>query len=244
MKSVTWNLWHGCHKISTGCKHCYVYRSDARYERDSAAVYKTQNFTLPVKRDRKGNYKIEPGTLIYICFTSDFLLEDADAWRDEAWAMIRERSDCTFLFITKRIDRFMQCVPPDWGDGYENVVVCCTVETQERADYRLPYLLSAKAKHKEIICSPLLEDIELSKYLTPEIGGVTAAGESGAGVRVCDYAWILHIRQQCIEHKIPFWFQQTGANFRKDGKYYHIPRKEQHSQARKANINIGRKSIL
>ena len=33
--------------------------------------------------------------------------------------MMRERSDCTFLFITKRIDRFLECAPPDWDDGYD-----------------------------------------------------------------------------------------------------------------------------
>lgn len=241
MRSATWNLWHGCHKISTGCKHCYVYRSDARYDRNSAEVHKTQNFNLPVKKDRSGNYKIPSGTCIYTCFTSDFLLEDADAWRQEAWDMIRERSDCTFLFITKRIDRFMQCVPSDWGDGYDNVVVCCTVENQERADYRLPYLLSAKAKHKEIVCSPLLEPIDLERFLTAEIEGVTAAGESGAQARLCDYDWILQIRAQCVRHRIPFWFQQTGAHFQKDGRIYNIPRREQHSQARKANINTGKR---
>ena len=37
--------------------------------------------------------------------------------------MIRERQDCTFLFLTKRIDRFMGCIPNDWKDGYDNVVV-------------------------------------------------------------------------------------------------------------------------
>lgn len=241
MRSATWNLWHGCHKISTGCKHCYVYRSDARYDRNSAEVHKTQNFNLPVKKDRSGNYKIPSGTCIYTCFTSDFLLEDADAWRQEAWDMIRERSDCTFLFITKRIDRFMQCVPSDWGDGYDNVVVCCTVENQERADYRLPYLLSAKARHKEIVCSPLLEPIDLERFLTAEIEGVTAAGESGAQARLCDYDWVLQIRAQCVRRNIPFWFQQTGAHFQKDGRIYNIPRREQHSQARKANINTGKR---
>ncbi len=45
--------------------------------------------------------------------------------------MIRERQDCTFLFLTKRIDRFMKCIPNDWGNGYDNVVVCCTIENQK-----------------------------------------------------------------------------------------------------------------
>lgn len=238
MRSVTWNPWHGCRKLSAGCKHCYVYRIDAKYERDSAEVRKTQNFRLPVKKDRQGHYKVESGTLIYTCFTSDFLLEEADAWRAEAWAMMRERSDCTFLFITKRIDRFLECAPPDWGDGYDNVIVCCTVENQDRTDYRLPYFLKIPAKRKEIVCSPLLEDITLLPYLTPEIACVTVGGESGDGARVCDFDWVLHIRGQCLQNGIPFHFQQTGANFRKNGKLYKIPRSRQHEQARKAGINI------
>ena len=35
----------------------------------------------------------------------------------EGWQMIRERQDCTFLFLTKRIERFPQCMPEDWADG-------------------------------------------------------------------------------------------------------------------------------
>ena len=28
-----WNPWHGCTKISPGCKYCYVYRQDEMYGR-------------------------------------------------------------------------------------------------------------------------------------------------------------------------------------------------------------------
>ena len=30
-KASMWNLWHGCHKLSEGCRHCYVYRTDGKY---------------------------------------------------------------------------------------------------------------------------------------------------------------------------------------------------------------------
>ena len=50
---------------------------------------------------------MKPGQTVYLCFSSDFLVEDADAWRLECWQMIRERSDLHFLFLTKRIERFM-----------------------------------------------------------------------------------------------------------------------------------------
>ena len=25
----------------------------------------------------------------------------------------------------------MKCIPNDWNDGYDNVVVCCTIENQK-----------------------------------------------------------------------------------------------------------------
>ncbi|WP_054742129.1 hypothetical protein [Cellulosilyticum ruminicola] len=50
----------------------------------------------------------------FLCFQSDFLIEEADEWRKEGRQMIKQRSECTFLFLTKRIDRFMQCIPEDW----------------------------------------------------------------------------------------------------------------------------------
>ena len=82
--SVGWNPWHGCRKISEGCRHCYVYRQDERHDKDSSEVRKTSAFNLPVRRSRDGRFKVPAGEMVYTCFTSDFLLEEADAWRAEA----------------------------------------------------------------------------------------------------------------------------------------------------------------
>ncbi len=60
-----WNPWHGCHKISEGCQHCYVYRMDAEYGRDSSQVDRTGEFTLPIQKNRKGEYKIPSGEMVY-----------------------------------------------------------------------------------------------------------------------------------------------------------------------------------
>ena len=35
-----------------------------------------------------------------------------------------------------------------------------------------------------------------------------------------------------------FNFKQTGSNFIKDGKLYQIERKDQHTQAKRAKINV------
>ena len=85
--------------------------------------------------------------------------------------------------------------------------------------------------------APMLTDVDLTPYLTPEIEEVAVSGESGFEARPCNYDWILNVRQQCIMHNVASRFHQTGARFIKDGKMYRIPRCFQLSQAHKANID-------
>lgn len=100
-----WNPWHGCHKISAGCQNCYVYRIDARHNRDSSIVEKTNDFGLPLKHSRTGEYRLIGDETVYTCFSSDFFLEDADSWRAEAWRMIRARQDLRFKQTGARFEK-------------------------------------------------------------------------------------------------------------------------------------------
>ena len=236
---VSWNPWHGCTKVSPGCRYCYVYRQDERYGDGERAreCHKTANFNLPTRRRRDGGYKVAPGSMVMTCFTSDFLLEDADGWRDECWRMIRERSDCWFYFFTKRIERLAECLPANWGEGYENVIIGCTVENQEMADRRLPVFRSLPIRHRTIIIAPMIGPVVLGDYLDESFDEVAVSGESGLEARVLDWSWVLDVRRECIDKDVPFLFHQTGANFLKDGRRYKIPRRLQRSQARKAGIN-------
>lgn len=234
---ANWNPWHGCHKLSPGCANCYIYRGDSRRGLDAAQVYRTKTYDLPLQKKRDGSWKVPAGEMVWTCFSSDFLLEDADDWRPWAWAMIQARQDLRFFFITKRIHRLADHLPQDWGEGYPHVGICSTAEDQERAAFRLPILRDAPIQHKSIACEPLLGPIDLSPWLGPEIVQVVAGGESGYNARPCRYEWVLDIRRQCVEAGVPFLFKQTGSKFIKDGKLYTIPRKLQHAQARKAGIN-------
>lgn len=236
---TTWNPWHGCRKISEGCRNCYVFRIDNHYDRDGSKIEKTGNFNLPVKRNRNKEYKLAPHQIIYTCLTSDFFLEDADEWRKEAWRIIRERPDLHFSIITKRIGRFPVSLPSDWGAGYDNVSIYCTVENQARADARLPILKELPIRHKGIICEPLLGYVDISNYLDGSIEMVIVGGESGVNARICCYEWVLHIREQCLKKNTPFRFKQTGMYFQKEGRLYVIPRVLQESQAEKAGIDVG-----
>ena len=230
-----WRPWHGCHKCSPGCLNCYVYRTDAKYGRDASKVVLTKEYDLPA-RGRSGKPTIPSGEVVYTCLTSDFFIEEADEWRPRAWRMMRARPDLMFYIITKRIERFEAAMPEDWGEGYPNVTIAATCECQSKAAQRMPLLLSLPIRHRAVICEPLIEPVDLSPWLCGKIEGVIAGGESGEGARVCRYEWVLALRDQCMKAGVPFSFKQTGANFEKDGRVYHIPRKLQHEQARRAGI--------
>ncbi len=231
-----WNPWRGCKKSSEGCLHCYIHKGDAKRGINTSDIVKTKDFYKPVERLKNGNYKMKAG-MVYLCFSTDFLIEEADTWRKECWAMIKERQDCRFLFLTKRIERFADCVPDDWGNGYENVVVCCTVETQKNADNRLSLFKSLPIKHKCITAQPLLERIDIEQYLD-NIELVVVGGESDRNARPFDYAWVHDLREQCVRKKVSFEFRQCGTNFIKDGKEYKLQTKDLCAQARKAGIDF------
>ncbi len=237
---IEWNPWHGCHKISEGCENCYMFRQDEKFGRDSTVVRQTKDFHLPVMRNREKIFRLTSNyNPIYLCLTSDFFIEEADAWRDAVWDMIAYRRDLHFKIITKRIHRFNQCLPKDPLRKYDNVTIVCTCENQRTADERLPVLLDIKAEHKEIIHEPMLERINIEKYLASGcIEAVTCGGESGDNARICDYAWILDTREQCVRHNVAFHFKQTGAKFRKGHQFFRIDRKFQMQQARKADIDF------
>ena len=231
-----WSPWRGCHKYSEGCKYCYIHKGDAKRGVDTNIIVKTDDFNAPIAKNKKGEYKVKSGQTVYSCFSTDFLIEEADEWREECWKMIKERSDLNFIFLTKRIERFMQCIPKDWNNGYDNVTVGCTVENQDRVDYRLNIFVNLPIKHRNIICQPLIEEINIEKYLD-NVELVVVGGESDRNARPLNYNWVLSIREQCRAKGVSFEFRQCGTRFIKDGKEYVLNVRDLCSQARKANID-------
>ena len=100
------------------------------------------------------------------------------------------------------------------------------MEHQDRTDFRLPIYRDAPIRHKLIICEPLLSDIDFYNCLDTWVEQVIVGGESGNRARICNY-----------HGKVLFSFKQIGARLLKDGYLYHIKRRYQHSQARKAKID-------
>ncbi len=209
-----------------------MYYLDNIRGQNGAAIYKTKgSFNYPLQKNKGGGYKIQSGELIRLCMTSDFFLEEADAWRDDVWDMIRQRSDVKFLLLTKRPERIAACLPKDWGDGYENVFLNVTCENQARADERMPILLSIPAKHKGVMCAPFIGPVSLAPYLASgQIERVVCGGENYGGNRPCNFAWVLALRAECVAANITFCFIETGTYFIKDDKMYQIKKKQTQSE--------------
>ena len=241
-----WNPWHGCVKCSEGCLNCYMYFLDRVRDRNGADIYRTKSgFDYPLQERRNGGYKIESGELIRVCMSSDFFLEEADQWRDEAWEIMRQRPDVKFFLLTKRPQRVERSLPEDWGDGWENIIFNVTCENQRRADERIPLLLDLPFKHKGIMCAPFIGEVSIEKYLDAgQIEQVICGGENYDGSRPCNFEWVKKLREECIAHDITFCFIETGTIFVKDSKRYHLPKKQVQSEmAYKSGMNYVGKPI-
>lgn len=221
-----WNPWHGCVRWSEGCDHCYMMYMDEKRGQDASRIYRTAHMDYPLGKDRQGAWRIKSGEMLRVCMTSDFFLEEADKWRMEAWAVIRQRPDVMFYLLTKRPHRVEACLPRDWGDGWENVFFNITCENQRRADERLPYLLALPFRHKGVMAAPLIGPVVLGEALASgQIEQVACGGENYGGERICRYAWAKSLYDECVAADVTFAFIETGTRFEKDGKLYRLPGK-------------------
>lgn len=227
-----WNPWHGCVKCSEGCENCYMYYLDAARGKNGAEIYRTKTgFTYPMQRDRSGARKVKSGEMLRVCMVSDFFLREADAWREEAWEIIRSRPDVKFYLLTKRPERVRECLPEDFPEAFSHVMLNVTAENARRAEERVPILLSLPFAHKGVMCAPLIGEVSLAPYLASgEIEQVVCGGENYGGARPCRFEWVEKLRDECREYGVTFVFTETGSVFYKDGRRYDLPDKRLQSR--------------
>lgn len=128
--------------------------------------------------------------------------EPGDKYTEESYAMVK-----SWLFRT----------PP------ANVWIGTTVEDKQRADERIPLLLSIPAKVRFLSCEPLLGPLEFSnvsrrsdavqqlgKRALLGIDWVICGGESGPQARPIHPEWALSLRDQCKAAGVAFFFKQWG----------------------------------
>ena len=83
---ATWNCWQGCHKVSAGWKNCYMFSEKTRYGQNPNVVVRSNpvTFNAPL-RWAKNPEKYPDIKYIFVDSWSDFFIEEADPWREEAW---------------------------------------------------------------------------------------------------------------------------------------------------------------
>lgn len=162
----TWNIARGCTKVSDGCKFCYMMREGDRYKYDGKVVKKTGKSTFNKPNTISGESGVWDGPpLIFTSSLTDFFHEDIDAFRDEAWAIIRNNPDKIFQILTKRPERVYKLLPPDWGNGWKNVWMGVSIENQAIADERIQQLHFIPAYIRFISIEPLLGPVDISDQL-------------------------------------------------------------------------------
>jgi protein gp37 len=205
----TWNPWRGCHKVSAGCKNCYMYREQKRYGNDPATVIKAADATFyaPLKWGQPA--------FVFTCSWSDFFITEADIWRSEAWEVIRKTPHLTYQILTKRPENILGRLPADWP--LPNVWLGVSAENQQAANERIPLLLTIPAEIHFVSCEPLLGPVTLGMALYSGLNWVIAGGESGAGHRPCQPDWVCALRDECTQANTPFFFKQWGGTQRING---------------------------
>lgn len=238
--TTRWNPWHGCRRVSTGCENCYMFEGDSRRGVPGSDVVRRSrtHFDLPIQRGANGAYKVREG-LVMTALTSDFFIEDADEWRDEAWNMISKRRDLTFLILTKRPQRIGVCLPEDWGSGYENVRLSVSVEDQRSWDERVPILRSIPSRKRDVFVAPMIGPISAGKELCQgDMDAVYVGGEWSRNARVCDYDWVKSLREECVANGVTFIWRHCGSRFRKDGEEFLVENiVDQSKLSRSMNMN-------
>lgn len=215
----TVNFWQGCHKISEGCKYCYMFRIKSEDGRNGNLITRTSDKTF-----YQALYWKEPH-VIFTCSMSDFFLEEADEWREDAWDVIRRTPQHTWQILTKRPDRIKECLPPDWGNGWSNVWLGVTVENQKHMS-RVKVLSEIPSVIRFISAEPMLEELNFlveseGKRLIDDIHWIILGGESGEETgayryRPAELDWFRRaINDLKSQTSAAVFMKQTGSHLKK-----------------------------
>lgn len=226
---LTWNIATGCDKVDKDCLNCYMYRqslNNTRYKANQVVRTKTV-FNLPLRYQGVAS-EVWPGNpLVFASSYTDFFHKDIDGYRHEAWDIIRACPHLTFQILTKRPERIMECLPPDWGNGYDNVWLGTSVGGNEGL-HRFDELLDIPAKIHFASLEPLHQRLDIDNYLYTRyfmgkthhiydaLDWVIVGGESGNDTgkyryRPCQLEWIGSIVQQCRAAQVPVFVKQVGT---------------------------------
>lgn len=220
----TINVWHGCDKVSAGCKHCYAEQSTPVRVKRAAGL---EVWGKDAARDETGAWlsnlrkwgraavrraNPEPWRVFGQSLSDTFEARpDLDPLRAQFFAAMTEWHSRSLVFqlLTKRPENIRAMVPPAWLKSWPaHVWIGCTVEDQPNAARRIPHLRGVPAAVRFLSVEPQIE------HVVPNLDGIAwviCGGESGSKARPFDLAWARSLRDQCRAAGVPFFLKQLGA---------------------------------
>lgn len=211
----TFNPWIGCTRVSPACDNCYAAamshrRKWARFEpRAPRRRTAPGNWQQPLRWNRKAAAAGRRAKVFGPSLADPFDAEVSPAWREDYLRLIEATPHLDWILLTKRplvARKFFAHRPvPD------NLWPGITAENQAMLDLRAPHLLAIDARVHVVSAEPLLEALDLSRYL-PGIDWVIAGGESGPRARPSDPDWFRSLRSQCAASGVPMFFKQWGEH--------------------------------
>lgn len=153
--------------------------------------------------------------LIFVNSMSDLFHQNVPINYIQRVFEVMQRADWhVFQILTKRSERLRRV--SDHLFWPSNVWMGVSVESQAYT-FRIDHLRHTKAKVKFLSLEPLLGP--LPKLDLTGIDWVIVGGESGPHARPLAPEWVVDIKQQCLNARVPFFFKQWGgSNKKKNGR--------------------------
>lgn len=233
----TWNPTVGCRKVSPGCENCYAIREAHRMAGNPNPKIRQVYEGLTVRPGKgpanwSGQVRFVEERLeqplrwrkprrVFVDSMSDLFHEDISFLEIErVFEVMGEARQHTFQVLTKRGRRMWEfCQWLVWPFP-KNVWLGVSVENQDAAYMRIPWLLKTPATVKFLSCEPLLGPLDISLFLASGyeeppyddiVNWVIVGGESGPNARPMHPHWAMSIRDQCLHAEVPFFFKQQGG---------------------------------
>jgi protein gp37 len=224
---ATWNPVRGCTKISPGCKHCYAETFAERFRGVKGHPYE-QGFDLRLVPEKLAEpLRWRTPKTIFVNSMSDLFHDLVPDEYIVAVAKVMAAANWhTFQLLTKRSARLRQLLSTqlNFAALQPHIWWGVSVEDKKHGLPRIDHLQAAPAVIRFLSVEPLLED--LGEVGLEKISWVIVGGESGNGARPMKKDWVLSIKDQCQQMRVPFFFKQWGgvrksaAGRRLEGKTY------------------------
>jgi protein gp37 len=215
----TFNPWLGCTKVSPGCDHCYAEAWSKRSglvrwgnspRRRTTEVYwrGPAKWNAAADEFERANGRRQR---VFCASLGDVFDNQVEPlWRCDLFELIAKCSRLDWLLLTKRPQNIVKMLPPNWGNGYQNVWLGITAEDQKRFDQRWPHLLRTRAVVKFISYEPALGPLRFP-VKGPFPHWLISGGESGAGARHMKPQWVRDIVTDCRRTGVALFHKQWGS---------------------------------